>query len=53
MNITAKGEYENPHIKPEFSYTIRTKLVSLIKTLAKSIKTGINKIESPALEKKQ
>ncbi len=44
MNITAQGPYDSPHIKPEFSFTLRTKLVSFIKTLTKEIKTGLNKI---------
>ena len=51
MNITAKGQYDNPHIKPEFSYTLRTKLVSFIKTLSESIKTKLNKINNEKAEK--
>ncbi len=45
MTITAKGPYANPHIKPEFSYTIRTKLVSFIKTFTKNIKMALRNPE--------
>ncbi|MBU2531036.1 MAG: AsmA family protein [Elusimicrobia bacterium] len=51
MGIIAQGHYNNPHIKPEFSFTIRTKLVSLIKSLTKSIKLELNKIDKNKLDK--
>ncbi len=37
MKITAKGPYDNPHIKPEFSYTLRTKITAFLKILSENI----------------
>ncbi|MCG2725443.1 MAG: AsmA family protein [Elusimicrobia bacterium] len=45
MTITAKGHHDNLYIKPEFSYTIRTKLISFVKTLTKSMRSGLDKIK--------
>jgi hypothetical protein len=53
MTITMQGLYNNPHIKPEFSYTIRTKLVSFIKAFTKNIKTGMDKIKNQKLKSRQ
>ncbi|MEA3307686.1 MAG: hypothetical protein U9Q34_07870, partial [Elusimicrobiota bacterium] len=50
MDITAKGLPDNLYIKPTFSYTIRTKIVSFIKALTKSVKIGIKKIDNKKSE---